>query len=120
MAEIGIDISAHRSKHLNEFLNQPIETVINRSINQTLSRTILTSGATMLVVLALFYVAFYFARDWPVHWLGWLALGAFFANLTAIAYYELSESYSGQARAKVYPDSRFCCRHARALPPAFR
>lgn len=28
MAEIGIDISAHRSKHLNEFLNQDVETVI--------------------------------------------------------------------------------------------
>jgi preprotein translocase subunit SecF len=33
---------------------EPLETLINRSINQTLSRTILTSGATMLVVLALF------------------------------------------------------------------
>src|SRR4051812_34804406 len=28
MAEIGIDISQHRSKHLDEFLNQKIETVI--------------------------------------------------------------------------------------------
>jgi arsenate reductase len=28
MAEIGIDIGAHRSKHLNEFLNQSVETVI--------------------------------------------------------------------------------------------
>ncbi|MEW6304604.1 MAG: arsenate reductase ArsC [Verrucomicrobiota bacterium] len=28
MREIGIDISAHRSKHLNEFLNAPVETVI--------------------------------------------------------------------------------------------
>jgi arsenate reductase len=28
MAEIGIEISAHRSKHLNEFLNRPVETVI--------------------------------------------------------------------------------------------
>src|SRR5437016_13161745 len=28
MAEIGIDISEHRSKHLNEFLSQPVETVI--------------------------------------------------------------------------------------------
>ena len=27
MAEIGIDITGHRSKHLNEFLNQPVETV---------------------------------------------------------------------------------------------
>jgi arsenate reductase len=28
MAEIGMDISAHRSKHLKEFLDQPIHTVI--------------------------------------------------------------------------------------------
>lgn len=28
MKEIGIDISAHRSKHMNEFLNQPVETVV--------------------------------------------------------------------------------------------
>jgi arsenate reductase (thioredoxin) len=28
MAEIGIDISGHRSKHLNEFLQQDVETVI--------------------------------------------------------------------------------------------
>jgi arsenate reductase len=28
MAEIGIDISAHRSKHLSEFLSQRVDTVI--------------------------------------------------------------------------------------------
>ena len=28
MAEIGIDISGHRSKHLDEFLNDDVETVI--------------------------------------------------------------------------------------------
>jgi arsenate reductase len=28
MEEIGIDISAHRSKHMNDFLQQPVETVI--------------------------------------------------------------------------------------------
>ena len=28
MAEVGIDISGHRSKHLSEFLNQPVNTVI--------------------------------------------------------------------------------------------
>ncbi len=28
MAEIGINLSGHRSKHLNEFLDQPIHTVI--------------------------------------------------------------------------------------------
>jgi len=35
---------------------EPLEAVINRSINQTLSRTILTSGATMLVVVALYFL----------------------------------------------------------------
>ena len=29
MAEVGIDISTHRSKHLNEFLGQPVATVIS-------------------------------------------------------------------------------------------
>jgi arsenate reductase len=28
MAEVGIDISKHRSKHMSEFLNQSVETVI--------------------------------------------------------------------------------------------
>ena len=28
MKEIGIDVSAHRSKHMNDFLQQPVETVI--------------------------------------------------------------------------------------------
>ena len=28
MAEIGIDISGHRSKHLKEFLGQPVHTVV--------------------------------------------------------------------------------------------
>lgn len=28
MAEIGIDLSAHRSKHMNDFLGQNVETVI--------------------------------------------------------------------------------------------
>ena len=28
MKEVGIDVSAHRSKHMNDFLQQPVETVI--------------------------------------------------------------------------------------------
>jgi arsenate reductase len=28
MAEIGVDISGHRSKHMNEFLDRPVTTVI--------------------------------------------------------------------------------------------
>ncbi len=33
-----------------------LEVVVNRSINETLSRTIMTSGTTLLVVLALFFL----------------------------------------------------------------
>ena len=35
---------------------EPLYDVVNRSINQTLSRTILTSSATMLVVIALYFL----------------------------------------------------------------
>ncbi|HEX4438613.1 MAG TPA: protein translocase subunit SecF [Thermoanaerobaculia bacterium] len=35
---------------------EPLADVINRSINQTLSRTVLTSGATLLVVIALYFL----------------------------------------------------------------
>jgi preprotein translocase subunit SecF len=35
---------------------EPLAIVINRSINQTLSRTVLTAGATMMVVVALFFL----------------------------------------------------------------
>jgi preprotein translocase subunit SecF len=35
---------------------EALETIVNRSVNQTLSRTVLTAGATMLVVIALFFL----------------------------------------------------------------
>jgi len=35
---------------------QPLKELVNTSINQTMSRTILTSGTTLLVVLALFFL----------------------------------------------------------------
>lgn len=35
---------------------KPLKTIINNSVNQTLSRTLLTSGTTLLVVLALFFL----------------------------------------------------------------
>jgi SecD/SecF fusion protein len=35
---------------------EPLRTLINRALNQTMSRTLLTSGLTMLVVLAQFFV----------------------------------------------------------------
>src|SRR5262249_28592845 len=42
--------------HLRTPKKEALGLAINRSINQTLSRTVLTSGATMLVVVALFFL----------------------------------------------------------------
>ena len=44
-----------RENH-RENLQIPVRRVINRSINETLSRTILTSGTTMIVIVALFFL----------------------------------------------------------------
>lgn len=43
-------------ENLKKFSKKPLEVIINRSINETLSRTILTSGTTLIVVIALFFL----------------------------------------------------------------
>lgn len=43
-------------ENLKKFSKNPLEVIINRSINETLSRTILTSGTTLIVVIALFFL----------------------------------------------------------------
>ena len=44
-----------RENH-RENIQLPVSNVINRSVNETLSRTILTSGTTLVVVVALFFL----------------------------------------------------------------
>lgn len=43
-------------ENLRRRSKDPLDRIINRSINQTLSRTLLTSGTTLMVVLALFFL----------------------------------------------------------------
>ncbi|MBI5063322.1 MAG: protein translocase subunit SecF, partial [Desulfatitalea sp.] len=43
-------------ENLRKYQKRPMGEIINRSVNETLSRTILTSGYTLLVVLALFFL----------------------------------------------------------------
>ena len=43
-------------ENLKKFSKNPLEVIINQSINETLSRTILTSGTTLVVVVALFFL----------------------------------------------------------------
>jgi len=44
-----------RENH-RENIQRPVTDVINRSVNETLSRTVLTSGTTLVVVIALFFL----------------------------------------------------------------
>jgi preprotein translocase subunit SecF len=44
-----------RENH-RENVQLPVRRVINRSVNETLSRTVLTSGTTLVVILALFFL----------------------------------------------------------------
>ncbi|MDA8140660.1 MAG: protein translocase subunit SecF [Desulfobacteraceae bacterium] len=43
-------------ENLRKYQKQSLAEIINRSVNETLSRTILTSGFTLLVVIALFFL----------------------------------------------------------------
>jgi preprotein translocase subunit SecF len=43
-------------ENLRKYHKNPMAVIINRSVNETLGRTILTSGTTLAVVLALFFL----------------------------------------------------------------
>lgn len=43
-------------ENLRKYHKRPMSEIVNRSINETLNRTILTSGTTLVVVLALFFL----------------------------------------------------------------
>jgi preprotein translocase subunit SecF len=43
-------------ENMHGLRREQFSTIVNASINQTLSRTVLTSGTTLLVVLALFFL----------------------------------------------------------------
>ena len=43
-------------ENLRKYHKNPMAVIINRSVNETLARTILTSGTTLAVVLALFFL----------------------------------------------------------------
>jgi preprotein translocase subunit SecF len=43
-------------ENLRKYHKRPLSEIVNRSINETLNRTLLTSGTTLVVVLALFFL----------------------------------------------------------------
>jgi len=65
-----------RENH-RENLQRPVTDVINRSINETLSRTVLTSGTTLVVVIALFFLGGEVIHDFAFALLVGIAVGTY-------------------------------------------
>ncbi|WP_373500550.1 protein translocase subunit SecF [Desulfococcus sp.] len=64
-------------ENLKKFTKNPMEVIINRSINETLSRTILTSGTTLVVVAALFFLGGGIIHDFAFALLVGIGIGTY-------------------------------------------
>lgn len=64
-------------ENLKKNTKSPLIVVINRSVNETLSRTILTSGATLLVVVALFILGGEIIHDFAFALLVGIVIGTY-------------------------------------------
>jgi len=64
-------------ENLKKYNRLPIDEIINKSINETLSRTILTSGTTLLVLLALFFLGGDIIHDFSLALLVGIAVGTY-------------------------------------------
>lgn len=65
-----------RENH-RENIQLPVTDVINRSVNETLSRTVLTSGTTLVVVIALFFLGGEVIHDFAFALLVGIAVGTY-------------------------------------------
>jgi len=65
-----------RENH-RENIQIPVTNVINRSVNETLSRTVLTSGTTLVVVIALFFLGGEVIHDFAFALLVGIAVGTY-------------------------------------------
>lgn len=64
-------------ENLKKSTKSPLTVVINRSVNETLSRTVLTSGATLLVVIALFILGGEIIHDFAFALLVGIVVGTY-------------------------------------------
>jgi preprotein translocase subunit SecF len=83
--------------------------VINRSINQTLSRTVLTSGATMLVVIALFALGGEVLNTFALTLIIGIIIGTYSSIYVASPIVVIWKNFLERRRAKTVP--------VRAVPP---
>lgn len=64
-------------ENLKRYNRTPMEEIINKSINETLSRTILTSGTTLIVVVALFFLGGDIIHDFSLALLTGIVVGTY-------------------------------------------
>ncbi len=82
---------------------EPLETVINRSINQTLSRTILTSGATMLVVIAMFFLGGEVLQTFALTLIIGIVIGTYSSVYVAAAIVVIWKDFKNRGKLAVVP-----------------
>ena len=75
-----------------------LKDVINASINQTLSRTILTSGTTLLVVVALFFLGGEIIHDFSFALISGVLVGTYSSIFIASVFLVYWESRSAKKR----------------------
>jgi preprotein translocase subunit SecF len=93
---------------------EPLETVINRSINQTLSRTVLTAGATMLVVVALFFLGGEVLNTFALTMIIGIMIGTYSSIYVAAAIVVIWKDFRSGKRLAVVPAPV----KAEVVPPA--
>lgn len=85
---------------------EALETVINRSINQTLSRTVLTSGATMLVVVAIFFLGGEVLNTFALTLIIGILIGTYSSIYVAAPIVVIWKQFRERRRLAVVPPSK--------------
>ena len=91
---------------------EALASVINRSINQTLSRTILTSGATMLVVVVLFFLGGEVLKTFALTLMIGIVVGTYSSIYVAAAIVVIWKDFQNRGKLAAVPAP------ARVQPPA--
>lgn len=85
---------------------EALDSVINRSINQTLSRTVLTSGATMLVVIALFFLGGEVLNTFALTLMIGIIVGTYSSIYVAAAIVVIWKDLKGRRKLQAVPAPR--------------
>jgi preprotein translocase subunit SecF len=97
---------------------EPFDVVVNRSINQTLSRTILTSGATMLVVIALYFLGGEVLNTFALTLIIGIIVGTYSSIYVAASIVVIWKNFQNRGRLAVVPSPAPAPVKAPVAPPS--